>query len=196
MALLEAIARFVDVFNQEDDKSGTLTLLTEKRAVPGELLPSGELRTFYETVDVDGAVIGNVFLLDIASLNKLPRYQEGWRWVYDTDPAGIEDTEYWHSSWLVFGYRNADAVFAKLREEKSPVFGSVEKAEEYQLATSLESFLTIMAACMTMVRDEFQYETKLEDFTVKPEVIDRTREIVTQHESPEITDRFIAFFFE
>lgn len=196
MALLDAITQFVNAFNNGEKNIGALTLLPERKSVSSEVLLNGAIRFFYETVDVGNVTIGNEFLLDIASLTKLPRYQEGWGVVYHTDPAGTVDTERWHPSWLIFGFRNADAVFTKLQDEKSPVFGSIEKAKEFQLATSLESFLLIMAAGMTMVRDEFHYDTQLEDCTVKPEVIERTQEIVAQYEDPAIVEQFIAFFFE
>lgn len=196
MALLDAIIYFVEAFNSGEKNSGTLTLLPRKQAVPDDLFRNGQLRYFYENVTVHEAATGNVFFIDLASLDKLPKYQEGWRWNYDDYPIAIEDTEYWRPSWLVFGERSEDAVFVKQEDEKSPVFGTIQKLKEFQLSTSLESFLKIMTACMNMVRDEFQYETQFEDYTTKPEVIKRTRQIVAEREGPEIVEQFIAFFFE
>ena len=195
MALLDAVQRFADVFNQEEKNFGTLTVRTQEKAIPEELLAAGELRTFYANVDFDKLTIGNTFFMDIATLGELPRYQEGWRWVYDLDPAGSEDTEYWQASWLVFGDRHGDALFAKLASSESPIFGSIQKTEEYQLASSLESFFLVMTACLVMERAEFQNETKLPDYSIKAEFIDRTRELVSAYESPEITEQFIQFFF-
>lgn len=195
MAILDAITRFLEVFNQEEKNFGALHLLDSEQVVPDKLLPVGQLQTFYAQVEFDELIVGSTFFLEIAALADLPRYQEGWRWVYDADPAGREDTEHWQPSWLVFGDKDGDALFTKLLDTKSPVFGSLQKTEEYHLASSFESFLDILSACLVMERDEFQYATKLEDYTVKPTFINRTRVIVEQYESPEIAGRFIDFFF-
>jgi hypothetical protein len=196
MALLDAVTRFIEVFNSIEKNFGKLILLPEERAVPEALLPPGELRTFYARVDFEELITGTELFFQIATMAELPRYQEGWRWVYDTDPAGIEDTEHWNMNWLVFGDRNGEALFTKLQDEKSPVFGSLQKTRIYQLSKSLESFLSIIEACMKMERDEFQFDTQSEDCEVKPEFIERTRDIVSQYERPEITNQFIGFFFE
>lgn len=195
MALHDAIQRFVNEFNQEERNFGKLTVRSEKKDVQEELLPEGELKTFYTIVDFDKLTVGNTFFLDVAALADLPRYQEGWRWDYDTDPTGKEDTEDWNPMWLVFGDRNGDALFAKVGNEITPVFASIQKSENYQLSSSFESFLTIIADCMIMEREEFHNETKLEDFTVKPEFIDRTRDLVAKHENQDIANQFIDFFF-
>jgi hypothetical protein len=195
MALLDVIQRFANEFKQEEKNFGTLTLQAEQKEVQEELLPDGELKTFYASLDFDKLTVGTTLFLDIATLAELPKYQEGWRWEYDADPAGQEDTEDWDSTWLVFGDKHGDAVFAKLEEEVAPIFGSIQKAEEYQLASSLESFLSILSDCMIMEREEFGNETKLEDFTVKPEFIDRIRSIVAKYEGEDIAGKFADFFF-
>ncbi|WP_022822343.1 hypothetical protein [Hymenobacter norwichensis] len=88
MALLDVIQRFANKFNQEEKNFGTLTLRAEKKEVQEELLPDGELKTFYASVDFDKLTIGTTLFLDIVTLAELPKYQEGWRWDYDTGPAG------------------------------------------------------------------------------------------------------------
>ena len=195
MALLDAITRFVDEFNQEEENLGTLTLLPDEQLVPEKLLAIGQLRTFYARVVFEELIIGRGFVLDWAPLAQLPRYQEGWGIIYDTDPAGTPDTQYWNADWLVFGDKNGDAIFTKLADPASPVLGSIQKAEAFHLASSLESFLTILTAGMVMVREEFQYETKLEDYTPKPEFLARVRELVTQQEDADTAEQFVNFFF-
>lgn len=72
MALLEAIQRFVNEFNQEERNFGKLTVCAEKKEIQEELLPEGELKTFYAIVDFDKLTIGNTFFLYVATLAELP----------------------------------------------------------------------------------------------------------------------------
>ncbi|MGI4871254.1 MAG: hypothetical protein ACRYFX_08760 [Janthinobacterium lividum] len=63
MALLDAITRFVDEFNHNNNL-GTLLVSPAERAVPPDLLPAGQLRTFYAKVEFEKLIIRLVAMLN------------------------------------------------------------------------------------------------------------------------------------
>lgn len=195
MALMQAITLFAQEFNNGEDNFGTITILPEERTTQFEPALRGQLRTFYASVDFDELIIGNTFFLEIATADKLPRYQEGWLYVFTNGQKEYEDTQNWRESWVVFGDRNGDAIFSKLEDDNSPIYGSIQKRQEFKLASSLESFLTILTACLVVEEEEFGFETKNEDYSFKEEFIAKTTLVVEQYESPETAHSFVQYFF-
>jgi hypothetical protein len=192
MALFDAVARFAEEFNNEEKNFGTIVIRSEERAVLDYFLIDSELREFYAKAEFDELIIGNNFFLEIAALNQIARFQEGWEGMDHIKLVSDKDDK----SWIVFGDRNGDAIFSKSEDVKSPVFGSIQQVDEFQLSSSLESFLDILTKCLIMERDEFGYETKLEDYTVKSNFIERIRMIVQEYETAKIANDFVGFFFE
>ena len=150
MPLMQALTLFAQEFNNGEDNFGTITIMPEEQATQFEPALSGQLGIFYAMADFDELIIGNTFFFEIATADELPRYQEGWRYVFANGQKDYEDTQNWQADWVVFGDRNGGAIFSKLDDNNSPIYGSIQKQQEFKLASSLESFFYIITACLIM----------------------------------------------
>lgn len=149
MALSETLKTFCSNFwrNAFDlgevsfDENGT------NRNQPEEINLNGQINEFYSFVDFEKLVISGALILKIFSLDDLSGAQNGWRWIVDQSGQTVEATANWNKDWVVFGDRNGDAIYVKKDDPLSPVYGTIQKIEHFQLADSLETFFKIINKC-------------------------------------------------
>lgn len=195
MALIEAITRFASTVGRNGKDTTDVQVVPTPIPPPDDLSLTGELAVFYARLGFEKLTIGGEFFLKIVASSRLKNAQTGWRWISKAPSQELLENPKWDKNWVVFGDRNGDALIAKTSQSNCPVFGLVQ-GEEYQLSSSLKSFLNAMSDCLVMEQLEYGFDTHDEDFTVYEKFIDSTRQIVKKHESDEIVEEFIGFFFE
>lgn len=60
----------------------------------------------------------------------------------------------------------------------------------------MSDFIELLSECLSMEKDEFNFETQDDDFVSKEEFIQRVNEIVVKYSSGNVQNEFMAFFFE
>lgn len=197
MALSETLKTFCSIFGRNGFDLGEVSFNENEtnRNQLEELDLNGQIKKFYSLIDFKKLVISGALFLKIFSSDDLSRAQNGWRWIIDSSGQTVEDTANWNENWIVFGDRNGDAIYVKNDDPLSPVFGTIQKIEHFQLADSLETFFKIINKCLVIEEKEFDFETQTADLETDPKFLERVTEVVKKL-APENEDDFIQFFFD
>ena len=197
MALSETLKEFCSIFGRNGFDLGEVSFNKNETNgnQPEDINLSGQIKEFYSLTDFEKLVISGALFLKIFSLDDLLRAQNGWRWIIDQSGQTAEDTANWNENWIVFGDRNGDAIYTKNDDPLSPVFGTIQKIEHFQLADSLETFFKIINKCLVIEEKEFDFETQTDDLETEPRFLARVTEVVNRF-APGNEDDFMQFFFD
>jgi hypothetical protein len=119
--------------------------------VQSEIELSGMIFEYFSNLYIsDNAMIGMEFMQDIYSFHKsLTIGRQGWE-------------ESLERSWIPFGNRNGDVIFAKTETENAPVYGAVTGSfEPFLIADSLSNYIFSLGKCMEMEQNIFSFNTKM-----------------------------------
>lgn len=153
-----------------------------------------DLAKFYtDTIFHDKPSLGGFFRFDLVAIDQIEDVLQGWRYIKSEKNIRKID-ENWLETWLIFGDKDGDAIFADVAVSRSPVWGSVQK-RNFPLSDSLESFLAALLVCMKVEGDDFNFETKDEDFSVKPDFLIATKKALSVFLDDSYVDGFMYFFF-
>ena len=186
MLIDASIRMLVDAFQKSGQSMGQMEYsATELHESLAPNVLTGELLYFYQhTVLLDKPTFGGDFFIQLIEAPNLLNMLSGWR------APGKSD---WPDNYIIFGDRNGDALFCDISDEKSPVYGSVQK-NNFHLSDSLADFFTLYVRLVELEETEFGCDTKNEDFSYKNEYLDAVDAELKKYTSPDFASHFMYFF--
>lgn len=126
-------------------------------------------------------------------LPRLATAQSGWRWIRDKSGQVREDAS-WPKSWIVLADRNGDAIVVDDSSDAGTVYGSIQK-RSFQIAGGLPDFLFLLADCVDLEKQQFDYEVMDEDFNYIDAFLQGVESLALKHLGADNSQGFMKFFF-
>lgn len=186
----QIIKSFVTQFNSIEQNMGKMSYIEDGFTHPNSGFSgiSGEIKLFYTHVKLEESpTLGGDFFLQFFMLDEIEGAQSGW--------AGPDDDALqWRQSFILFGDRNGDALVYDSANQKSPVYGSIQK-RSFLIADSFLCFLEALLAGVEVEERDFKGDTRDDDMNFKPAFLARVEERVSCVGGGINAKNFIKFFF-
>ena len=189
MFIDNVLRKFVEIFKNSNKSMGVMRYSDDRLTGDKINLPlTGEVLYFYDHVILeDKPTFGGGLFLQFIEKNELKNILSGWK-----NPNEMLG---WSDDYIIFSERNGDVLFCDSSDNKSPVYGSVQK-KMYKLTDSLSDFLIIYSKLVELEEIDFGSDTTDDYFNYKPEYLSKIKDELNKNLPSDLVDNFMYFFFE
>ena len=188
MSIRNDLKNFIEVFNKDENSMGVMkfsdvVLNRDEDSVKLE----GEVLYFYEhTILIENPAFGGELYIQVIEEKNLKSILSGW--LVD------EGDSNWTDDYVIFSVRDGDVLFCDLSDNKSPVYGSIQK-RNYKISDSLSVFLRTYSRVICIGMDYFNGDLTDDDFNFNPNYINMVRTELDKNLPEELAKNFLYFFF-
>lgn len=188
MHLDKNLSELARLFKLNDSNLGQIAYLAE--GIPGfhsKTPLNGEILHFYSHLMLsEKPTFGGGAYLQIFETDELPKILSEWR--------SPDKNNNWSDDFLIFAERNGDVIYCDLSDEKSPVYGSIQK-KKLHISSSLNDFIQAYNRTLEIEIKDFSCDVLDEDFNYKSDYLSTIENELKKTLSTDLSANYMKFFY-